>query len=257
MAADGRVEYIYTPIGGFEHLFKDSSNTRQPAGQPQQLKTPAKTASQCTTINTPSATRRSQPHLTRNESQQPHVGSPRKPNVPSKKVGPKLTKQNALKRSRSVAQGLSQPSRHGQRTNGDDDGNEHYEHEEETTVINEPSKTFHIGDIEAIKIFFRYRIDELTMKPVRGMVTSWLRQLEPKRKGGYGPYHKMLPCEAPADATPPWWPHNVPYVEPAHLDKDGKHGGYALSFSRSHSCRTFDTRCGRYDAASGHCNRRS
>jgi hypothetical protein len=117
-----------------------------------------------------------------------------------------------------VAQDLSHPSRPQQTS--DEDGNDH---DDETMVQTESSRTFHVGDIKALKTFLRYRIDELTMKPVRGMVTAWLRQLEPKRKGGYGPYHKMLPCDAPADATPPWWPHNVPYVEPAHLDKDGKY----------------------------------
>jgi hypothetical protein len=96
------------------------------------------------------------------------------------------------------------------------------EKDSEVAVVNESSKTFQVGDIEGLKIFLRARIDELTMKPVRSMVTSWVKKLEPKRKGGYGPYHKMLPAYAPDDATPPWWPQTVPYIEPAHLDKDGK-----------------------------------
>jgi hypothetical protein len=124
-----------------------------------------------------------------------------------------------------VAQGLSQPSSVQEASDHDANTNDNAgddEADKEVSVMTESSRTFHIGDIEALKVFFRQRIDELTMKPVRGMVTSWVKQLEPKRKGGYGPYHKMLPSEAPDDATPPWWPRNVPYIEPAHLDKDGK-----------------------------------
>jgi hypothetical protein len=142
----------------------------------------------------------------------------RKVKSPARKAATRPAKRNTLKRTRSVAQGLAQP-RQPQQTY-DDDSNDY---DDETIVQTESSRTFHVGDIEALKSFLRYRIDELTMKPVRGMVTAWLKRLEPKRKGGYGPYHKMLPSEAPADATPPWWPSHVPYVEPAHLDKDGKH----------------------------------
>jgi hypothetical protein len=96
------------------------------------------------------------------------------------------------------------------------------EDEDDVKVVIDSSTTFLISDIDGLKNFFRHRLDELTMKPVRGMVTGWVKQLEPKRKGGYGPYHKMLPTEAPKDATPPWWPDTVLYVEPAHLEKEGK-----------------------------------
>ena len=80
-----------------------------------------------------------------------------------------------------------------------------------------------MGDIKGLKTFFRHRIEELTMKPVRGMVTTWIKQLEPRRQGGYGPYHRKKPSEMPPDATPPWWPQDVPYIEPAHLNREGKH----------------------------------
>jgi hypothetical protein len=93
---------------------------------------------------------------------------------------------------------------------------------EELIVKTEESKTFNVGDIVQLKIFFRNRIDELTMKPVRSLVTAWVKQLEPKRKGLHGPYHKKLPSEAAPELSPPWWPKTVPYSEPAHLDKDGK-----------------------------------
>jgi hypothetical protein len=136
------------------------------------------------------------------------------------------TTRNVLKRTRSVAQGLAQSPNEREAINEDNNTNTNEGDEKadkELVVVTETSKTFHVGDVDALKIFFRQRIDELTMKPVRGMVTTWLKQLEPKRKGGYGPYHKLLPSQAPEDATPPWWPRTVPYIEPAHLDKDGKH----------------------------------
>jgi hypothetical protein len=234
VAPDGRVEYIYTPIGGFEHLFKvpqtpqgpkeapsfaPLSNTPLPASQVRQPQTPGKSASYCDISRPLSATGSFQHQSARIDSpKRQGIKTPRKAKLPARKAAPKTARRNVLKRSRSVAQDLSHPSRPQQTS--DEDGNDH---DDETMVQTESSRTFHVGDIKALKTFLRYRIDELTMKPVRGMVTAWLRQLEPKRKGGYGPYHKMLPCDAPADATPPWWPHNVPYVEPAHLDKDGKY----------------------------------
>lgn len=139
-------------------------------------------------------------------------------------AAPISAKRKSLKRTRSVAQGLSQPrgafdasDDDNDRDDGDDD------RDTEIIVITETARHCQMGDMKALKNFFRHRIDELTMKPVRGMVTAWIKQLEPKRLGGYGPYHRKLPAEAPADATPPWWPQNVPYIEPAHLDKDSKH----------------------------------
>jgi hypothetical protein len=47
-------------------------------------------------------------------------------------------------------------------------------------VPTETTKTFRMGEIEGLMEFFRHRIDELTMKPVRGMVTAWIKILEPK-----------------------------------------------------------------------------
>lgn len=88
-----------------------------------------------------------------------------------------------------------------------------------------------MGDMEGLKAFFRQRIDELTMKPVRAMLTAWIKQMEPRRMGGYGKYHRRLPSERPAHTTPPWWPQNVPYIEPAHLDKEGKSRDCHLLYS--------------------------
>lgn len=44
----------------------------------------------------------------------------------------------------------------------------------------EMSKTFQMGNMKSLKEFFIHRIEELTMKPVRGMVTAWIKHLEPR-----------------------------------------------------------------------------
>jgi hypothetical protein len=129
------------------------------------------------------------------------------------------------------------------------------ENEEAVAVVNEASKSFQVGDIDGLKSFLRARIDELTMKPVRSMVTSWVKKLEPKRKGGYGPYHKMLPSAAPEDATPPWWPRTVPYIEPAHLDKDGKPPIYVIIYIRSCPVRPHDLSYRHYTPTPRHSSR--
>ncbi|KAF2031367.1 hypothetical protein EK21DRAFT_88081 [Setomelanomma holmii] len=232
VAADGREEYIYTPIGGFEHLFKvpqsvqgvprpsHATNVALPASRPQQLQAPGDTALFCTVKYSPSlagASRQRQgPTRGQDDMQPQNDRAPKTSTVATRLAEPKPAKQRALKRTHSVAQGLSQP-----REVSDSSDNDEDEDDMETTVVTESARHFQIGNIKALKYFFRHRIDELTMKPVRGMVTAWIKQLEPRRLGGYGPYHKKLPAEAPADATPPWWPESVPYVEPAHLDKDG------------------------------------
>lgn len=89
-------------------------------------------------------------------------------------------------------------------------------------ITTKQSYTFYIGDIAKLKKFFRRRLDELTMKPLRPIVTAWIKQLEPKRLSHYGPYHKKFPGEVSAKLTPPWWPSDVRYEEPSHLDKAGK-----------------------------------
>jgi hypothetical protein len=94
--------------------------------------------------------------------------------------------------------------------------------EQDNEDASEKSHTFYINDINKLIKFFKCRLDELTMKPLRPIVTAWIRQLEPKRLSLYGPYHKKLPKDKPLGRTPPWWPNDVPYQEPSHLDKTGK-----------------------------------
>lgn len=81
------------------------------------------------------------------------------------------------------------------------------------------SRTFYIDDVDAFKKFLHFRFEELTMKPLRGIVTGWIKHLEPKRLCEWGKYHEMLPTEANA---PLWWPATVIYKEPSHLKKEGE-----------------------------------
>ena len=130
-----------------------------------------------------------------------------------------LPKSKSLKRSRSVAQGLAL-ARQTDVTN--EDVNEFDQANVDNLsaqVVTEESHTFYIGDIGAFKEFLYYRFDELTMKPLRGIVTHWVKLLEPRRLGDWGKYHEMLPSEA---ESPPWWPRTVIYKEPSHLKKNGK-----------------------------------
>lgn len=85
--------------------------------------------------------------------------------------------------------------------------------------MTEESQTFYIGDVDAFKEFLAHRFGELTMKPLRGIVTLWVKLIEPVRRGDWGKYHGMKPSEA---ETPPWWPADVIYKEPSHLRKEGK-----------------------------------
>ncbi|KAH7087624.1 hypothetical protein FB567DRAFT_415595, partial [Paraphoma chrysanthemicola] len=213
VAPDGRETYIYQPLSGFEHLFK----------APQDASGNYATRSyQAPVPTTAGASQQGPAHDSRCQDgmQMQNDRSRKHSLLAKKKAVHKPTKRKALKRTRSIAQGLSQPPSVSDASEDDnDDGAE--DKRKEVTIITETARHFEMGDIKALKTFFRHRIDELTMKPVRGMVTGWIKQLEPRRLGGYGPYHRKLPTEAPADATPPWWPQSVPYIEPAHLDKDG------------------------------------
>ena len=124
-----------------------------------------------------------------------------------------------MKRSRSVAQGLAL-ARQADVTN--EDVNEFDQANVDNLsaqTVTEESHNFYIGDIGAFKKFLYYRFDELTMKPLRGIVTHWIKLLEPERLGYWGKYHEMLPSEA---ESPPWWPRTVIYKEPSHLKKNGK-----------------------------------
>lgn len=124
-------------------------------------------------------------------------------------------KRNTLKRSRSVAQASAQTQSQAQ------DDEEEFEDDGHERTSNEAAYTFYVGDFDQLTKFFRRRLEELTMKPLRPIVTAWIKQLEPRRLGSYGPYHKKMPSQRPPHCTPDWWPRDVRYEEPSHLDKTG------------------------------------
>jgi hypothetical protein len=137
------------------------------------------------------------PELPPTVVQPPH--QPTKTQIPSKTL--KRSRSGRRTQQQLIAQGFS---------DGEQDNEDASAH------------TFYIGNINELMKFFERRLDELTMRPLRPIVTAWIRQLEPKRLSLYGGYHKELPKDQPLGRTPPWWPQDVPYLEPSHLDKKGR-----------------------------------
>ncbi|KAF1933608.1 uncharacterized protein M421DRAFT_201058 [Didymella exigua CBS 183.55] len=205
---DGRTEPVYTPLLGHEHLFKARPMTSSPASSSSRsfdCNRPIQAA--------PSQIPGTSQHTTWGPQQK--AGAPKKsPACKQRKpVAHKqgILKSKSLKRSRSVAQGLG-PNR---KAVTDDTSFE--DAESAVEVVTEESHTFYIGDIDAFKKFLTRRFDELTMKPLRGIATHWVKLIEPRRLGDWGKYHEMKPSEA---ETPPWWPRDVIYKEPSHLKKE-------------------------------------
>ncbi|XPS76219.1 hypothetical protein M3J07_008272 [Ascochyta lentis] len=204
---DGRTEPVYKPLAGHEHLFKarpmsysqpcfsrPASSTHRPL-QPAPAQTPVNPQHMVSEASK-TAQLHKQPGLRRHRKPVSHRQS--------------LLKSKSLKRTRSHGQGLA-PNRKVDATGDDvDDDSQTVE------VLTEESYTFYIGNVDAFKEFLYRRFDELTMKPLRGIVTHWVKLLEPRRLGDWGKYHEMLPSEAD---TPPWWPKTVIYKEPSHLKK--------------------------------------
>ncbi|KAL5121710.1 hypothetical protein ACEQ8H_000397 [Pleosporales sp. CAS-2024a] len=216
---DGRVRY--DPIPGFEHLYEPVSDVQEiQEAQVNQLNS-VDTAHQPQSPRVSEAQPQTPP--TQDDRQLARSQHARELQVPAKTNTGRAsgsTNRKALKRTRSMAQGHGAPtSRAREATDDLDDNTRSNDDDDEQNHLTEVPISFCIGDFKALEIFFRLRFNELTMKPLRSMVTAWLKQLEPRRKGGYGPYHKKLPAEVP-DGSPPWWPKNVVYVEPSHLDRE-------------------------------------
>ena len=119
------------------------------------------------------------------------------------KQKPKRDSSQNPKRRRSISQG---------------DGEEG-----EVSVRTFSSERFYIGDEIALRSFVECRLDEFTLKPLRKIVAEWMKIVAPNRRRKYGPYHKMLPSDMPPQSTPPWWPEDVIYTEPAHLLGTGQY----------------------------------
>ncbi|KAI8940918.1 hypothetical protein NX059_002176 [Plenodomus lindquistii] len=190
-APDGREVLTYQPIPGFEHLLHGHVLSQKEPGchgpivshQPSQHAAPTPESATCP-----------------QSSRQAHA----------------LPKQKGLKRCRSVA---CRPAPHQPHTQHDDEDS--CDDDTDIRTSNETAHTFYVGDIDHLSKFYRRRLEELTMKPLRPIVTAWIKQLEPRRLGSYGPYHKKMPSQRPPQCTPDWWPRDVRYEEPSHLDKTG------------------------------------
>ncbi|KAG9197384.1 hypothetical protein G6514_001646 [Epicoccum nigrum] len=204
---DGRTQPVYKPLAGHEHLFRTQSYARPLAPLVKPVSKPESSAQVAPTLPLGSS-QPTNPGSKQNTKfrQQPSCKQQR-----STTQGQSLLKSKGLKRSRSVAQGPSAD----RKTALDEDDVE--EGKEVDDAITNESHTFYIGDIPALKKFLHCRFDELTMKPLRGIVTHWVKLLEPRRLGDWGKYHEKLPSEA---ETPPWWPKTVIYKEPSHLKKN-------------------------------------
>ncbi|KAJ4367018.1 actin cytoskeleton and mitosis protein [Neocucurbitaria cava] len=208
--------FVYQPLPGFEHCFKPrdlSQGTPSTRGAPD--------SSQTCTRSQESQPAESQQHAAYTErihqSRQFQGTSARSLYSGSgRSAGSKPQRRRTLKRSRSGVRSIRQytPTEYSSDEEDDD-----VDDDRDVKVATEQSFSFYIGDIGELKRFFRRRFDELTTRPLRTIVTAWIKQLEPRRLGGYGKYHKQLPSEQPPGCTPPWWPEDVPYNEPSHLSK--------------------------------------
>ena len=89
------------------------------------------------------------------------------------------------------------------------------------------SLALYINDIEALTKFYKRRFHEMTLKPLRKIVTEWVARLEPKRQLTYGRYDKEIPSKR-SKPSPPWWPSDCPYWEPSHLKCAGEFQAYHL-----------------------------
>ena len=147
----------------------------------------------------------------------------RKKDGPRKRAAPSPSKRRTQKRPHT-ATGRGTRDRAALIRDSSEDGDN-----EDERCTDRPATTsigpiaFLTSDFEGLKKFLRMRLEELTMKPLRPIVTEWVKLLVPRRQAMYGPYHKRHPDEdAPApDPAPHWWPTGIEYIEPSHLPKTG------------------------------------
>lgn len=118
-----------------------------------------------------------------------------------------------MKRTRSGAQ-AQRPS------SFDINCGDYRDHHDDPPIGRLEVNSFVVSDIEAVKSFFEVRFKELTMKPLRIIVTAWVKRMKPQRSK-YGAYNKEIPEVKIDHSYPPWWPSNIPYNEPSHLKRKG------------------------------------
>jgi hypothetical protein len=137
-----------------------------------------------------------------------------------KRSAPSPSKRRAKKRPHTAAQSLPRARDRTPLDSSEDGDNEDEKSDDEANTANNEQIGFLTSEFEKLKTFLRIRLEELTMKRLRPIVTEWVKLLVPQRQALYGPYHKRH-AEAPAEPAPPWWPAGLQYVEPSHLPKTG------------------------------------
>lgn len=143
------------------------------------------------------------------------------------RASPKASaKPRGVKRGRPITRARSQR----QVANEDDEYNGENDSDADLTPKRIRTETLYINNIEGLLKFYRHRFDELTMKPMRKIITEWVSRLEPQRQSKYGKYDNKLPSKRTA-LSPPWWPSDCPYREPSHLKRERE-----LSTSRLYLC---------------------
>lgn len=121
---------------------------------------------------------------------------------------------------RGVKRGRPSTRARSQRVDDEDDEcNEDDEHDPSSTPKRTRTETLYINNVEALTKFYRRRFDEMTMKPLRKIITEWVGRLEPQRQSKYGKYDNKLPSKR-SEPSPPWWPSYCPYREPSHLKRE-------------------------------------
>jgi hypothetical protein len=95
-------------------------------------------------------------------------------------------------------------------------------------------EALYIDGIDAVLRFYRYRFNELPLRALKSILTSWIDNWEPQRKSKYGRYNKKFPSER-SQASPPWWPSDCPYTEPATMTREGEFQPYRSSVFTHHA----------------------
>ncbi|KAF2020328.1 hypothetical protein BU24DRAFT_459920 [Aaosphaeria arxii CBS 175.79] len=92
-----------------------------------------------------------------------------------------------------------------------------------TANLNNSTSTFYIANVDALQSFYKTRLGQLPARALRKIVTQWIAIIRPRRRT-YGRYSKkQFPSELRKDQCPPWWPKDVYYEDPFHLERDCTH----------------------------------
>jgi hypothetical protein len=139
---------------------------------------------------------------------------------PRKRAAPSPSERRAQKRPHTATGTRDRATL--VRDSSEDDEDEEERCADKAAATSTGPTAFLTSDFEGLKTFLRMRLMELTMKPLRSIVTKWVKLLVPRRQALYGPHHKRHPdTDAPADPAPHRWPTGIQYVELSHLPKTG------------------------------------